>query len=208
MSMNLYLRRVSAADVARYRRHGVDDSDLDILDEAPAAAAFTRLWELERGFVAREGVAAFSIAAREMLAEPLVQGASAGRRGPLLDLHKSWRMLHFLFTGEAWEGELPAATLLAGGREVGEDLGDGPARVVSIEETAGFARFLKRLDHATLLGRLDARAMKALGIYCAGNADPDAVAELKDDLAHYFPRLRAFVADASARREGLLIWML
>lgn len=208
MSANLYLRRASAADIARYLRRGVEDRDLDVGGDPPAADAFVRLWELERRFVAREGVAALSLAAREMLAAPLISGASAEARTPALDLGKSWRMLHFLFADEGLAGESAAAALLAGGREVGEDLGCGPARLLSAGETAGFARFLNRLDLDALSRRLDAKAMKALGVYCAGGVNRAAAQELKDHLDHYFPRLRAYVAAAAEKGEALLIWTL
>jgi hypothetical protein len=215
MSMTLYLKHASAQDLARFACEGVEDVDIGVGDESDLAdEGFSRLKELELLFVAGEGRAAFSPIAREMLVEHLDLMRRRGfdakptgtPRAPVLDLHKSWHMLHFLFTGDAWEGELPAATLLAGGREVGEDLGYGPPRMLSQEETTRFARFLEGLDLAALSTRLDGKAMKALGVYCA--EDAESIADLREDLARYFPRLRAFVMDAAGKGRGLLIWML
>ncbi len=215
MSMTLYLKHAAETDLARFVRVGVCDFDLGVEEDAHIAGqGFTRLKELELLYVAAEGRAAFSPAAREMLFDhlDLMRRRGFGSKpmgtpaAPVLDLHKSWHMLHFLFTGDAWEGALPAATLLVGGREVGEDLGYGPARMLSLEETERFARFLEPLEVAVLAARLDGRAMKALGAYSAENED--CCADLHDDLARYFPRLRSFVTDAAAKRRGLLIWML
>lgn len=215
MSMTLYLKHARATDLQRYASHGVDDEDLGLEDDSGLAQErFSRLKELELLYVAGEGRAAFSPAAREMLFEhiDLMRRRGFGAkpmgtpRAPVLDLHKSWHILHFLFTGDAWEGELPAATLLAGGREVGEDLGYGRPRILEQRETGNFARFLCELDVPALAARLDGRAMKALGVYCAD--DVESVAGLHEDLSRYFPRLQSFVADAAARRSGLLIWML
>lgn len=36
-----------------------------------------------------------------------------------VDIDKAWHALHFLFTGTAWEGEMPASFLLVGGAPVG-----------------------------------------------------------------------------------------
>ena len=47
--------------------------------------------------------------------------------GTALELDKSWHVLHFLFTGHPSHGPMPAAALLSGGREIGDDLGYGPA---------------------------------------------------------------------------------
>ncbi|WP_424360464.1 DUF1877 family protein [Methylocystis parvus] len=211
MGMTLYLKHASQIDLARYAREGVEGEDLGVLVEAGFADRHAaRLKELELLYVADEGRAAFSTTAREMLFDhlDLLRRRGSGRMRvsspsePVLDLHGAWRMLHFLFTGDAFEGALPAATLLAGGREVGEDLGYGPPRMLSIDETAAFSRFLEALDLDALAGRLDARAMKSLGYHCGEEA------ELRAELARYFPRLKAFVAAAAARRQGMLIWML
>lgn len=126
----------------------------------------------------------------------------------VLELHKSWQMLHFLFTGTAWDGPAPANTLLKGGREVGDDLGYGPARIVSAREASAFAAFLAPLQADALRRKLDVRKMAALDIYCADDpSDEGAVSELEDDLEHYFPALQHYVQAAAARRDGLALWM-
>ena len=132
-------------------------------------------------------------------------GAAPGGTPPL-DLHKSWHMLHYLFTGTAWDGRAPENTLLAGGREIGEDLGYGPARLVGASETAAFAAFLSSLSLDDLGRRVDLRAMARLEIYCASDGDDDA-AEIHEDLDHYFPLLKDYVAAAATRGHGMAIWM-
>jgi hypothetical protein len=213
MSMTLYLKHASRRDLVRYARDGVEGEDLGALIEAgfdDGQAA--RLKKQELLYVAAEGDAAFS-AAKDMFFDHMAlrRRCASGRMrvsspsAPVLDLHESWRMLHYLFAGDAWEGTLPAATLLAGGREVGEDLGYGPPRMLSPEETASFARFLDGLDLDALAARLDAGALKSLGAHDPGGGGAE---KRREELARYFPRLRAFVAAAAARRQGMLIWML
>ncbi|MFM9862429.1 MAG: YfbM family protein [Micropepsaceae bacterium] len=140
--------------------------------------------ELELARMAREGVD-----------EDVLMGA-----GDALELDKSWHVLHYLFTGKAWDGPLPAAALLSGGREVGEDLGYGPARVLSAKETQAFAQYLGAQSEAALVKKLNVPKMQSMDIYCA---DDDA----QEDLNHYFPQLKSYVSDAAAKGQGLLIWM-
>lgn len=121
--------------------------------------------------------------------------------GTALELDKSWHVLHFLFTGKQADGPMPAATLLRGGREIGEDLGYGPARALSPAETKAFAEFLAGQTAAALAGRLDVATMERLGIYAA---DDDSA----EDVDHYFPQLQAYVGDAAKQGRGLVIWMM
>ena len=132
-------------------------------------------------------------------------GPPAGRP-PVADLHKSWHMFHFLFTGNASGGTPPASLLLDGGEEVGEDLGYGPARLLDPATTAALAGFVAPLTVDALKRRLDGPRMAALSIYPAFDAT-DAAQEYGDDVEHYFPLLRDHLAAAAAGREATLVWL-
>ncbi|MEQ1887506.1 MAG: YfbM family protein [Bryobacteraceae bacterium] len=140
--------------------------------------------ELELARMAREGVD-----------EDVLMGA-----GDALELDKAWHVLHYVLTGAAWDGPQPAAALLSGGKEVGEDLGYGPARVLSAKETQAFAKYLGTQSEASLVKKLNVPKMQSMDIYCA---DDDS----EEDLNHYFPQLKSYVTDAAAKGQGLLIWM-
>ncbi len=133
--------------------------------------------------------------AREGVDEDILMGADGA-----LDLDKSWHLLHYLFTGRAWDGPMPAAALLTGGREVGEDLGYGPARALSAKETQAFAQFLASQSETALVKKMNVPQMQSMEIY---SVDDDS----REDLNHYFPQLKSYVADAAAKGQGLLIWM-
>ena len=141
-----------------------------------------------------------------------VAGRTAPRPGaqpdrpPVVDLHKSWHMFHFLFTGRAEGGSPPGSLLMEGGEEVGEDLGYGPARLIGPADTAAFANFIGALSVDELKARLDGPRMAALGIY-PGFEAADAVGEYADDVEHYFPKLRDHLAAAAAAREAVLVWL-
>jgi hypothetical protein len=136
-------------------------------------------------------------------------GVEAGENedAGVLDLHKSWHVLHFLFTGTAWEGAAPADFLLSGGKEVGDDLGYGPARLLAPEATAAFAQFLSAQTIGALTAKIDMALMSRLDIYGAEDDDPAGAEKIVEDVEAYFPKLQAFVAAAAARNDGLLLWM-
>jgi hypothetical protein len=127
-------------------------------------------------------------------------------RPPIVDLHKSWHMFHFLFTGHAAGGSPPGSLLMEGGEEVGEDMGYGPARLIGPADTAAFANFVGALSVDELKARLDGPRMAALSTY-PGFEAADAVEEYADDIEHYFPKLRDHLAAAAAAREAMLVWL-
>jgi hypothetical protein len=127
-------------------------------------------------------------------------------RPPIVDLHKSWHMFHFLFTGRGQGGSPPGSLLMEGGEEVGEDMGYGPARLIGPADTAAFANFVGALSVDELKARLDGPRMAELSIYPGFDA-VDAVEEYAEDVEHYFPKLRDHLAAAAAAREAVLVWL-
>lgn len=130
-----------------------------------------------------------------------------GPLAPVLDLQKSWHIFNYLFTGETW-GEPPPNALVAG-TPLGEDMGYGPARLHDPAGTAAFAAFLSGLDLPTLLSKIDLAAMDEARIYGlpGGPSPAENEADLRDEVAGYFPLLRAYVAEAAAAGDGILTWL-
>ena len=127
--------------------------------------------------------------------------------GDQLDLDKTWHALHFLLTGEPWGGA-PPLNFLVSGTEVGDiDVGYGPARSFTAEETREIAAALAPITEATLRARFDPAAMMAAEIYPAiWDRDP-----AQDDTLGYvlerFGPLKQFVTSAAEHGEGLLVYL-
>lgn len=124
----------------------------------------------------------------------------------ICDLDKAWHGLHYLFTGSDWEGKPPAAFLVNWGTAIGNvDLGYGPARSFTTEETVQIHEFLQRTDVATLRSRFDAATMMELDIYPT-IWDRDAA---EDDTLGYvlefYEPLRKYVSSAVTRNFGLVV---
>ncbi len=121
----------------------------------------------------------------------------------LLSLDKTWHCLHFLLAGEPWEGELPAASLLAGGSELGEvDVGYGPARALAPEQVADFHRHLESVSESELRERCDPEQMEAAEIYGAVRSRDELSA-----LWPYLEALRDFLGRATADGDAVIVYL-
>jgi hypothetical protein len=150
--------------------------------------------------------------AKEREARSVEARARFEQAGPLeeaLGLEKSWHMLHYLFTGHVDPASAPGDALMTG-EEVGEDAGYGPARLQGERETLEFARFLKTVDVVRLQERVNYREMKRIGVYAmpmGQGSDAEFEAQLRAEVASYFPRLRDYVVRMADKQNGLLIWV-
>jgi hypothetical protein len=124
-----------------------------------------------------------------------------------VDLDKAWHGIHFMLAGEAWGGAMPAATLLLGGRELGEDfVGYGPARLLSPSEVSSFNDYLVALTKDAFDARFNAQAMIDAKIYPDIwerdlNGEPDGRPYMKE----YFSILKEYVAAAAQSNAAMLI---
>jgi hypothetical protein len=121
-----------------------------------------------------------------------------------LSLEKAWHGVHYLLCGQVE----PSASLLGqavfGGKEFGEDLGYGPARYFSIDQTANISRELARPAlEREMKRRFDPARMSSLSIY-PGGWDHSGY----DWLIGEFQRLRDFYADAAGSRNGVVTCIL
>lgn len=233
----MYMRRVSDADMTRFRRDPEAvaaatmgamfggksfPDDLDgMLDVDGLAGAFGRRrglfgwlqsWFIKRALKStlRKQLDQLNKVKAAIAAPPDGSGpADIPSPEEMVDLHKSWQVLHYVFTGTPDSGPAPLNLLLVGGEDVGEDLGYGPARLVDAAAIQSFSKALKDFDLDRAMARLDLKKMAAAGVYCVdGDDDEEAqMMELEDDLQHYLPALKDFAARAAAERQGALIWM-
>lgn len=126
------------------------------------------------------------------------------KRGEEISLDKSWHGLHYLFTGTTWEGEPPASFLLNWGSEIGDvDVGYGPARGFTAQETSTISHYLSSITIETLTQRYNPQRMMELEIY---PTIWDRDGEL-DYLLEYFPILSNFVNESRAKGMGFVVYL-
>lgn len=123
----------------------------------------------------------------------------------MVDLDKAWHGIHWLLAGSAWEADSPAGWAVLGGREVGEDQGYGPARLLDPEAVRQVASALDGVTSEALGQRMDRSAMAAAELYPM-IWDEDDVFETY--LAPSYDKLRSFYLDAAAAGSWVLLSIL
>ncbi len=207
MSMNGWFRAVSADVVEQLQ--GGDEGLIDTVmgfDQEGAADAMADMLARMR----QQGP--MGVAMAQMLASQgkVASGADAapavpladGDLGPELNVQKDWGALNYLLAGDAHvPGAEPPANAVLGGVEVGEDVGYGPMRLLTVTEVAAVADALRALGIDALLARYDGAAMDAAGVYPGGWSDPLNL----DSVAQSARRLVAFYAAARDAGHGVAL---
>jgi len=141
---------------------------------------------------------------------PGCMGTLLGRRPkilaatrPVFDLGKSWEAVHYVLNGTREEIELPNGFITNGGEQVGdEDVGYGPARVLSATRVIEIATFLESVSVPDFRSRINAKKMRPLHVYGAPRTDDPADAEY---LVADFSALRDFIMARARRGEAIVI---
>jgi hypothetical protein len=124
-----------------------------------------------------------------------------------LSIDKAWHVLHFLFTGSAWEGDFPSGFLCSAGETVGDnDVGYGPARWFDRDQVAKISDYLQQLDDQKLREKLVPEQLVENDIYPSAWDDCD----VDDEWAYcyeFLSSMRAFLLDAKMKRMALIVYL-
>ncbi len=121
-----------------------------------------------------------------------------------LTMAEYWHGLHYLLCNEVWSGVLPDAFLIDGGEFVGDlDVGYGPARIFTAEETLEIATSIQGKNRRDLTKNFDSSKMLDCDIY-----PPiwDKETALPTCL-NYFEKLQSFLKDLATHNLGMVIYL-
>ncbi|MCA9674137.1 MAG: YfbM family protein [Kofleriaceae bacterium] len=122
-----------------------------------------------------------------------------------LDIDKAWHAIHFLLTGEPWDGALPLGFVVTGGATIGDvDVGYGPARAFRSDEVRAIAAALAPITVEHLMTRWEPEAIRAAELY---GVDPDRRDEEAGYVGGHFDALEAFVAAAAQDGLGMIVYL-
>ena len=123
-----------------------------------------------------------------------------------ISLDKDWHGIHYLLTGTAWDVKGDAGQAILGGEEFGEDMGYGPAHVLTAAQVKAIAAALAKTSPESLAARHDADAMMKLDIYPTvwNQEGPRALASL----LRSYGELVAFYRRAADKAQIVVIAMV
>lgn len=220
MSMSGYLRRISSADALALERkpasirrllRGGYDMQAMIRDQlrgktSRKRAAMENAYALARQISDERkrsagGTGPITLEAIQEVLKPLRDAGAFGEDPDVLELDKSWHTLHYLITGSAEPTDSALGRAILGGKEIGPDLGYGPARLLTAPEVQETARALSQVSPADLTQRFDLTKMSAAGIHACHDDGELALA------LEYFERLKPFYAESAVRGSAMLSYI-
>jgi hypothetical protein len=137
----------------------------------------------------------------QKMMQPLREAGAFGEHPDVLELDKSWHTLHYLLTGSAEPSDSALGWAILGGKEIGPDLGYGPARLLTAAEVQEIASALAQVSSEDLTQRFDLDKMIASEIYaCRDEGELDLALEC-------FGRLKPFYAESAARGSAILLYL-
>ena len=125
-------------------------------------------------------------------------------------LYKDWDIIRYLIDGcslsEASGGEMTSHPMMDGGTPLGEDLGYGPANLMSPIQVKEFAITLRNVPSHVIDQRLDIENVLAANLYSGHNVeeDPEAFRKMYTKL---FGDLRQFFANAASAGKWVVTYM-
>jgi hypothetical protein len=139
------------------------------------------------------------------LLEAYVYGNEKDPHSQALDLDKTWHAIHFVLNGDAYGGQGALAMVFFGGEEIGEDLGIGPARYLTVEQVKQVAEEIEKINDAQFTAQYDLDALDQADIY-PNMWDEDSEEGL-EYLLPYFQDLKQFYQETALRNQAVLIYI-
>jgi len=134
--------------------------------------------------------------------------AALGPFEPLLELGKSWHILHYLMTGHNDAAPAPGNVLLTGA-PLGQDVGYGPPRLHDPAQTREFGEFLAPLEAGRVVARMQFPRLVHDRLYPLSGVPDAAEADgWREEIAGSFQRLKSYADRAAQRSNGIMTWLI
>ena len=124
-----------------------------------------------------------------------------------LSIEKAWQAIHFVLTGNPMESDgSPLGNAVLGGREVGDDMGYGPARLLVPNEVKKTAEALEKISTEEFAKRIPKSDFANNDIYVFSGEDPEDE-DIIEELSGYYTELRTHFQESAARGDGMLLYI-
>ncbi|KTD91835.1 MULTISPECIES: YfbM family protein [unclassified Pseudoalteromonas] len=123
--------------------------------------------------------------------------------GKVCDVDKAWHAIHFLLNKAVWEFSSIGGSVFLGGTPISdEDVGYGPARYFTAEESAAISEELMEVSDVTLLKHFEALVSES-EIY-PGFSDNE---EDREYIAQNFTHLKEFCSEVVKSGNSIITYM-
>lgn len=130
-------------------------------------------------------------------------------RKDLLDVDKSWHVIHYVLNGTVWETDPdePLSQLILGGEPLNEeeDMGYGPARLLTADTVRQISEALAAWDEAAFRARFDVEEMLREQVYPLIEGEDGET--LFEYVWPYFEMLKNFIHSAAERGRCVLAFI-
>lgn len=132
----------------------------------------------------------------------------SGSNENMLDIDKSWHAIHFILTGEVWdvdEENILSQIVLGGSPVNDEDMGYGPARLLSKDVVCQAADALKQWDEAYFRKNFDIFNLEAMvenHVYPV--MDNENEEDFFDYVWSYFKEVKKFFRQAADKGQNII----
>jgi hypothetical protein len=138
--------------------------------------------------------------------EALVMESGDVAPGEIFELEKSWHAMHFMLTDSVWEGDYPLSFICKGGEDLGEDLGYGPARLITADDVAILKSKLDKRSANDVRKAFSGSVFNANEIYPHGwDYDDQTEKEMAEEYGQFFELMKDFVDNAASARHSILV---
>ena len=189
MSMSCSLYRLTEAEATSARDH--PDVAGELLGYAPAPPKIGLLSKL------------FGKSKEQL--PPSREKLSPIGEAETFELGQAWHILHYLFTGSPEGGSWPAAFIMSGGQEVGQDFGYGAPRLITPEQSQEVAAFLNAQTFQSLGAAYVPQDIEAAQVYWRVSMEPAERRRQVEELWTVTQGLQAFFEQVASARGSILI---
>ena len=130
----------------------------------------------------------------------------AGSPDNEIDIGKSWEGIHFVLTGHKFdEGTAPLRNVIMGGKEIGEDVGYGPARYMMPEEVRQTWESIRNFSEEDFKKNFNSEKIQKASIYPFYDTKPNE--EDLDYLLSNFKKLKEFYQSIVEKEYIMLLYV-
>lgn len=121
---------------------------------------------------------------------------------PRCDLDKAWHAIHYMLTGSSEAGEFPLNFLMIGGQEIGENLGYGSVRFLTMNQVKKLKQSFDDISLTTFRQKYNPAELNEYEVY---PLTKNWTQEQESWIVEEYESLKIFIDQASQDSKGIYV---